>query len=122
MILWLRMTILLPAIAVDAPGANWANAFHDARGHALGILLTFVVTTALIAAAFIVAGIAWLIVMVVLMALSKLSVPPPMAAGLGKALMLLMWSGAGVLSATLLAAVTSRLFQLIGHRVNAATA
>lgn len=120
MILWLRMTILLPAIAVDAPSASWTNAFHDARGHATGILLVFAVTAALIAVAFVVAAVAWLIVMVFLMVLSKLSVPAPMAAGLGKALMLLTWSAAAVLSATLLAAMTSRLFQLIGKRVNAA--
>src|SRR5206468_513086 len=35
----LRLSILFPAIAVDAPGANWRNAMADTRGYALPIVL-----------------------------------------------------------------------------------
>ena len=37
----LRLTILFPAIAVDAPGASVSNAFADTKGHVIGILLIF---------------------------------------------------------------------------------
>jgi len=37
--LCLRLIILFPAIAVDAPGANWSNAYRDTRGHGWGIFL-----------------------------------------------------------------------------------
>ena len=40
-ILGLRMTLILPAIAADAPGATWVNAYQDTRGHGWGILLTY---------------------------------------------------------------------------------
>ncbi|MCZ7642386.1 MAG: hypothetical protein M5U33_06165 [Pseudorhodoplanes sp.] len=29
----LRVLILFPAIAVDAPGARWRNAYFDTKGH-----------------------------------------------------------------------------------------
>ena len=35
------MTLILPAIAADAPGATWVNAYQDTRGHSLGILLIY---------------------------------------------------------------------------------
>ena len=37
-VLVLRLTILLPAIAVDAPGATWRNAYRDTRGYVLRLL------------------------------------------------------------------------------------
>ena len=37
----LRMTLILPAIATDAPCATWVNAYQDTRGHSWGILLTY---------------------------------------------------------------------------------
>ena len=43
MIVMLRLTILFPAIAVDAPGANAPNAFADTKGHVLAIFLIFFV-------------------------------------------------------------------------------
>ena len=44
-VLPLRMSILFPAIAVDAPGATLANAIHDTKGHAFGILVIFFVAS-----------------------------------------------------------------------------
>jgi hypothetical protein len=37
----LRLTILFPAIAIDAPGASVSNTFADTRGHVIGMLLIF---------------------------------------------------------------------------------
>jgi hypothetical protein len=38
----LRLTLLLPAIAVDAPGATAANAFAATKGHVVAMLFIFV--------------------------------------------------------------------------------
>ncbi len=43
-VLSLRITILFPAVAVDAPGATWSNAIADTRGYALRIFLVGLVT------------------------------------------------------------------------------
>jgi hypothetical protein len=40
---WLRMIILFPAIAVDAPGAPWRRAMDDTEGHAWTIFFTIVI-------------------------------------------------------------------------------
>ena len=40
MVFGLRMTLLFPAIAVDAPGASFAHALADAKGHVWRILAT----------------------------------------------------------------------------------
>jgi hypothetical protein len=37
----IRLSILFPAIAVDAPGATAANAWADSKGHTFGIFLIF---------------------------------------------------------------------------------
>ena len=44
-IISLRLTILFPAIAVDAPGASVANAFADTKGHVIGMLCIFLLAT-----------------------------------------------------------------------------
>ena len=41
-LLSLRMTLLFPAIAVDAPGATWVNAYQDTKGHSLRICVVYV--------------------------------------------------------------------------------
>lgn len=43
LVLMLRLIILIPAIAVDAPGATWENVFRDTHGHAWYILGAIVV-------------------------------------------------------------------------------
>jgi hypothetical protein len=42
-IVLLRLTIIFPAIAVDAPGADGPNAFADTKGHASRIFAVFLV-------------------------------------------------------------------------------
>ena len=41
LVVMVRLTILFPAIAVDAPGATAANAWADSKGHGFGIFLIF---------------------------------------------------------------------------------
>jgi hypothetical protein len=36
----LRMLILFPAIAVEAPGASWRQSMRQSRGHSLALLST----------------------------------------------------------------------------------
>lgn len=38
-----RLSVLFPAIAIDAPGASWRNAFADTRGYAFRIFMTYAV-------------------------------------------------------------------------------
>jgi hypothetical protein len=40
----LRLLLLFPAFAVDAPGAAWTNALQDTKGHAWRMLLIVIVT------------------------------------------------------------------------------
>ena len=44
-IVFLRTLILLPAIAVDAPGAQWGNALADSKGHSWRLLFIVVCTS-----------------------------------------------------------------------------
>jgi hypothetical protein len=46
----LRLTMLFPAIAIDAAGANASNAIDDTKGYALKIILIFVVASLPLAA------------------------------------------------------------------------
>jgi hypothetical protein len=50
----LRLTLIFPAVAVDAPGARWENVMADTKGHAARIfLLGLLATLPLILPAFI---------------------------------------------------------------------
>jgi hypothetical protein len=51
----MRLAILLPAIAVEAPDATATNAWADTKGHAFRVFLIFVLTTLPVAAVAIVA-------------------------------------------------------------------
>ena len=44
-IVTLRLTIVFPAVAVDAPGATWENVMADTKGHAWRIFLFGLVAT-----------------------------------------------------------------------------
>lgn len=60
-VIMLRMAILLPAIAVDAPGASIGNALADTRGHAWFILKAYLTIVLPFVALIILAGaLAWL--------------------------------------------------------------
>jgi hypothetical protein len=44
-IAWVRVIILFPAVAIDAPDADWRNAVEDTRGHSWSVFFTMVVVT-----------------------------------------------------------------------------
>jgi hypothetical protein len=43
-----RVIVLLPAIAVDAPGASLANAYRDTKGHTFGIFIAYAIAGTLL--------------------------------------------------------------------------
>jgi hypothetical protein len=103
LVLSLRITILFPAAAVDAPGATWSNAIADTRGHALRIFIVGLMT---IFPLFVLSGLLLY------------------AAGLGRSggiaakLVGIVSSGAlSMLSITLLVVIASRFYEWLGERV-----
>jgi hypothetical protein len=103
-VLFTRITILFPAIAVDAPGADPRLAFEDTKGHGWYIFFLFLIPfipSVLIVA---IAG------MVALMF------------GLGGMIVLLPIVGlAGVVWLTMAVVIASRLYQWLGNRLNQPT-
>ena len=93
--IFLRLTILFPAIAVDAPGASVSNAFADTKGHAFDIGLIF--ATACLP----------------ILALSMLLVPLDPAGLIVKMGLVLL----SALFLTLFIAMASRIFQALAVRV-----
>ena len=109
-IISLRLVILFPAIAVDAPGATWRNAMADTKGNAWRILFV-----SLLAALPI-------IVTVIVVAVIGASI------GLtsGKETSALAWlitagvvdGVVGVIAVTLAVVIASRFYRELGKRVN----
>jgi hypothetical protein len=99
-----QFLVLFPAVAVDAPGAAWQNAISDTRSHiwfALGVTILPFVPIGLVGAAV----------------TPMLRVWPGTLIGL---IANMMWLGAVLLVAlTLGAVITSRLYQVVGDRLNA---
>lgn len=109
-IISLRLIILFPAIAVDAPGATWRNAMADTKGSAWRILfIGFVTALPLIGAALLLG----------LIALS-LGMPTEVArSSIGWIAVTSVFDAAfGVVGFTLAVAVASRLYKELGNRVN----
>ena len=104
---YLRLTLLLPAIAVDAPGASLANAFADTEGHIFGMLFIFVL--------------AMLPPIVLITTLSLLLWSPRSVAGGGTSLGSLSFAVVltmfQVVIYAMLAAISSRIFQALAQRV-----
>lgn len=102
-----QLLVLFPAVAVDAPGASWQNAVSDTRGHiwyALAVTILPFIPIGLLGLAVVslLKGWAW--------------ATPGTLAGL---IASLLWFGTMLLIAsTLLAAIASRLYQVIGDRLN----
>jgi hypothetical protein len=93
-----RLLILFPAIAVDAPGANWRNAFADGRGHFWRMFaIVFITLVPLIVAGLLVAAIF----------------------GEGAGIVKIVWSLGAFLGGVLGVAVSSRLYQALGQRLDA---
>jgi len=114
----IRAIVLYPAVAVDAPGANWRQAIADTRGHAWRIL--FIILGAILPLV-IVALIVWLLVAGVAMSvLSFIIGDAEMGPGSLWVMLLLLYLFVVVgllLAYTLLVVIASRLYQRIGVRV-----
>jgi hypothetical protein len=95
----LRLTILFPAIAVDAPGADASKAFADTKGHALGIFLIMLV------------ALLPLIVIVIVVAFATM--PATGDAGVTIVAQVLV----GLLLMPLFVAIASRIFQALADQV-----
>jgi len=92
-----RLSILFPAIAVDAAGANWRNVIADTRGYAWPIFLIGLLANL----PFVPVGIAlWFSV------------------GDGTAAAAVTDAVTGLASITLLVVIASRLYERLGNRVN----
>jgi hypothetical protein len=89
-----RLSILFPAIAVDAAGANWRNVMTDTRGYA------------------------WQIFLIGLLASVPVLAIPSFAVGPRTVVSAVIDSVDGILSMTLLVVIASRLYQRLGNRVN----
>lgn len=98
-----QLLVLFPAVAVDAPGAGWQNAISDTRSHIWFVLAVTVLP-------FIPIG----LLGVTVAPLFRFS--PGSLAGLVASL---LWLGAMLLiTSTLGAVIASRLYQVIGDRLN----
>jgi hypothetical protein len=104
-ILLTRTLILFPAIAVDAPGAEWGNALADTRGHSWVVFFTVSITS-------IPAVLPQLVVLLVVVAIEG-AVPGPG----GRIVISLVQSVLGVLSLAAIAAVVSRLYAAFSVRL-----
>jgi hypothetical protein len=117
-ILGLRMTLILPAIAADAPGATWVNAYQDTKGHAWGIFLIYLATAipgVVVGAALM--GAAQLLLSFAILLMARANVPFEIISTLGTLASLTVFDAFNVCSAALFVAIASRLFQLLGDRV-----
>jgi hypothetical protein len=103
LLLVVRLLVLFPAVAVDAPGATWQNAISDTRRY---IWFVFAAT----------------ILPFVPVGLLGMAVAPLLRGSSGTILgsaASILWLGATLLVAlTLSAAIASRLYQIVGEQLN----
>jgi len=99
----LRTLILFPAIAVDAPGAEWNNALQDTKGHSWRVF--FIVLLTAIPAVAIYAPLYWWLWF------------PAGPSAAGGVILALVQSVFGVLMIAAFAAMASRLYRVIGDRL-----
>jgi hypothetical protein len=107
-VVMLRIVILLPAIAVDAPGASIGNVFADTRGHAWFILKAYLAVVLPVFLIFILAG-----ALVSLAGGSRLFG----GSGTGAVAANAIFSSLGFMAAIAAMIVQARLFMRIGDRV-----
>lgn len=98
LIVSVRLVILFPAIAVDAPGATWANAMADTKGNAWRII-----------------GIS---ILSALPAFAGLIAAALLARAVGPFLSAIVEGAMSVLTVTVALAVASRFYEQLGERVN----
>ncbi|MEH2495296.1 hypothetical protein V1294_001775 [Bradyrhizobium sp. AZCC 1678] len=102
----LRLTIFLPAVAADAPGALVRNAFADTGGHAWLIIKAYFIT-----------ALPFILIIISIAGLAWLGGAHDIRSGIGS-LAANVFSGAlGFLVWTCCAIVSARLFMKIGDRV-----
>ena len=102
-----QLLVLFPAVAIDAPGAGWQNAVGDTRSHIWYALAVTILP-------FIPIGLLGLAVVSLLKGWTWAT--PGTLAGLVASL---LWLGTMLLIAsTLLAVIATRLYQVIGERLN----
>jgi hypothetical protein len=101
-VLFTRVTILFPAIAVDAPGASPAHAFEDTKGHGWYIFFLFLISP--------------LPSLLLLVFVGRLAIIlQPLA---GWLLVMPLAGLAGVIWLTMAVVLASRLYQSLGNRLN----
>jgi hypothetical protein len=100
----LRLTILLPAIAVDAPGATWRSAYQGTRGY--GVRLFGIVMLA---------AVPLVPVFVLLVRVGHASAASVTPLDFGP---IVLNSSVNVFSTVLFVAIASRIYQRIGARLN----
>jgi hypothetical protein len=99
-----RFLVLFPAVAVDAPGIAWQNAIRDTHNHMVFVVVVTIVPFVPV-------------VLVVAMCKGILQVWRGTLVGL---IVDMLWFGALLLLiSTLLAVIASRLYQVLGERLNA---
>src|SRR5439155_7974069 len=120
LVLCLRMTILLPAIALDAPGANSTNAYHDTKVHTWGIFILFVAAfLVFVVLAVLFSLAAWLVAFIGTGVVARLAISAYSVTGmLIAAAYVAIENALYVMSVTVFAALSSRLYQLLGNHVN----
>lgn len=102
-IVTLRLTIILPAVAVDAPGATWENVIADTKGYVWRIFLFgLVASLPLIVPAFIIGAI--------------VAFGTPTRSWIVSGLSVIFGSVLSVVGLTLFIVVASRLYLWIGNR------
>lgn len=102
----LRLTILLPAIAVDAPGASVRNAFADTGGHIWLIVKANVATL-----------LPFILIVISIVGLAWLGGAHDIRSGIGSLAADVFAGLLGFLIWTCCTIVSARLFMMIGDRV-----
>jgi hypothetical protein len=105
-----RLVVLFPAIAIDAPGATLSNSIADTKGHLLNILLIYLAASVPIALAAVLLVVLVAIVSVLMLgAATELDIPGWVFAALVTLLVLV--------PPALLVGIDARIFQTLADRV-----
>jgi hypothetical protein len=117
-VLCLRMTLLFPAIAVDAPGATWLSAYQDTKGYSFGICIIYIAASlpAVVAAALCVATLQVLVV-TGFAVLAAVGVPVRALSVLMTLTSMAIMNVLYVCSVVLMVVIASRIYRLLGDRV-----
>ena len=103
-VVFVRLTVLFPAIAIDAPGAGAANAVADSKGHGTSIFMIYVLT-----------AVPFLIALVLIVMFSDVAVEgrgTVMSAGI-----LLLSAAAQVIVLIVAGTIAARIFQALAARL-----